>query len=287
MYYYNPLGNDPEAVSVARDITSALRSINEEDFFESPAYQPWGDNAVVERPETSKRAGKAQVVFNELAAKLASDVDVVDVAGDVAAYEELQRIATISQIGLPILRIGSRDIPCLLTRQVTRRILGKDENYLDNVDAKMVQAAKHYLGSSSVYVESREKVSDLFFTGLESYLAARIGGKRWLDSNRQMKGSEGGGFLRFFRKPASQDGQWWDVINKTPGLVLYWANEYGVRVPAMNIGGKTKPPDPFRVFLRTGSGYIGGDAKPNHEIEWEESVVRVPSMTPVFATNRF
>jgi hypothetical protein len=279
--------DDPEALSVARDITSALRSVSDEDFFEAQRYPLWGDTAVVERPETSKKAGKARALFNKLTTKLVSDVDLVDVGEDVAAHEELQRIATISQIGLPILHIGIHEIPCLFAQEITRQILGKDENYLDDLDEKLVGSAKHWLGSQSIHVESREKVSDLFFNGIEPYLAARISGKRWLDSERKTKERGGGGMLKFFKKGIPQDGQWWDVINNTAGLVLYWANEYGVRVPAVNIGGKTNPPKPFKVFLRPGSGYIGGDAKPNREIEWEESVVRVPSMKPVFATNRF
>lgn len=279
--------NDHEALSIARDITSALRSVSEEDLFEPPRYQVWGDTAVVERPETSKKAGKARALFNELATKLVSDIDVVDISEDVAMHEELQRIATISQIRLPIMNLGGRGIPCLFAEQITRQILGKDENYLDDVDAKLVKAAEHYLGPDSIHVEAREKVNELFFDGLEPYLAARISGKRWLDSQGNTKGSGGGGMLKFLKKRTPQEGQWWDVINNTAGLVLYWANEYGVRVPAVNIGGKTNPPKPFKVFLRTGSGFIGGDAKPNREIEWEESVVRVPSMNPVFATNRF
>ncbi len=217
---------------------------------------------------------------------MVKDVDLADVAEDVDAHEELQRIATIGQISLPILYIGSNEVPCLFAKKITREVLGKDENYLEDLEAKLVGAAEHWFGRERVYLEPREKVNDLFFNGLEPYLTARITGRRWFDSGHGKTGG-GGGPFKFFKKRSPQDGQWWDVINTTAGLVLYWANEYGARVPAMNIGGKTNPPKPFKVFLRSGSGYIGADAKPNREIEWEESVVRVPSMNPVFATNRF
>jgi hypothetical protein len=282
---------DPESLSAARDITSALRYVAEAgDHEPSERYQSWaGDQTMVlDPPETEKKAGKVHAMFTELAQKVARDVDLKDIAKDVSAHEELQRIATVGQISLPVLQIGdcggTIQIPCLFSPEATREVLGENESYLDDLEERTVRLAVKWFGRENIRVESREKVNGLFFDGLESFLATRISGSRW--SNSERRGS-GGIWQGLFKKDAGDEGQWWNIVNRHPGLVLYWANQYGVRVPAINIGGRTKPPEPFKVFLRHGNGHIGADANPNNEIAWDESLVCVPSKTPTFATNHF
>lgn len=292
---------DPESSGIARDIASALSSLTEDEYSETqPQNFGGGDTAVLGRPETSKQAGRAHALFTTLARDLAGNVPLSDVGVAVADYEELQRFAMFGQLSLPILHIegrsGDENIPCLFSRQTLQDMLLRSNGSYIDVEQHLVRAAERWLGAERVEVTSLARTNSLFFQGLQSYLSLRISGVRWLRSeqaagrNRRSRRARSwfGGIAGATGLVGAHDGQWWKIYAKTPGLSLYWANRFGVKIPAVSVGGQTQPQPKFaRVYLKCGDGHIGANFLPYDTIDYDDAILQVPSNNPQYWAQKF
>src|SRR5438552_2067257 len=163
-----PFEIDPESISAARDITSALRyyTSEEESRMEPEEYQLWGGGTtvVLDRPGMAQKPGKARAIFQEIAGKVAEDVDLKDVAEDVGAYDELQRTAATSHISLPFINIADRyadevRLPCLLEPKEVQRLLApKKEIDLIGVEKRMRGFLSKFFAHDQIGFAPREDV---------------------------------------------------------------------------------------------------------------------------------
>lgn len=101
-----------------------------------------------------------------------------------------------------------------------------------------------------------QKAQESFFSGLRSFLTARIGGVRWLRSNRFNSGGTGGGGGRKGGGGGVSSAQMWEVRTTASGLSLAYHGTHAARVPMALPGGVTTP---VNVYLPVGTLWLGAD----------------------------
>lgn len=207
-------------------------------------------------PENRERLAATTLArFSQPLAELSSQIPLHDVSEDIQDFGALISFATYTNRPVPALPIGSNGtrLPIIFSTK----------------ESSQNRPFTH----TGVEEISIDEARSTFFQGLSSFIAARIAGVR------AGRGSGGG---------PGMAKQRWEVSTQNPGLSIFLAGTHAVREPAVYVHGLTVKDSLLPVFLPMGTLYLGGDSKPNGEIEWDDGkMVTVPSDTPIYYAKKF
>jgi hypothetical protein len=134
---------------------------------------------------------------------------------------------------------------------------------------------------------SIKTAQDGFFSGLKSFLTARIGGVRWWRSRQSGGGGRSGGGGTSGGTGRGGSAQIWEIHTNASGLSLAYHGTHAARVPTALPGGVTTP---VNVYLPMGTLYLGANAGARGTFIFDYGVVlEVPSTDahPIHKTKAF
>ena len=278
---------DETSTRQASELTNALRERHSKEVAERPAQ-------LLEVGPQLEAVRKTRGRLTEPLDKISGDVPMEDILADVQDFGVLAAYSRMTDGLLSALRTGKDQSIIPLLPQV-----GLLEQY-QRVGWPFVPPTFDWFrskffgsfGESAIIEVPWQKAQESFFTGLKSFLAARIGGFRWsrtTRSNQQRRlggiggtifggGGTSGGGGGTGSSHGTSSAQMWEVHTAGSGLSLAYHGTHAARIPVALPGGFTTP---VNVYLPMGTLYLGANAGSGGTFRFDYTVqLTVPSTHP-------
>jgi hypothetical protein len=287
---------DDKSAHEAADLTNALRERHFKEIQARPSdiLSPRPDFESVEHAR-----GQLTGPLREIS----SDIPMVDVLADVQDFGVLVAYGRMTDGVMTVLRIGKDRtvVPLLPQHGLLEQYQGIGWPFIPPefnwFRRKFFQSSFDEKALDEVPLQTAQ---ESFFSGLKSFLAARISGVRWWRSRGAGSGSSGGGAGAGGgggRRGGGSGGgagsrgtssaQIWEVHTLASGLTLAYHGTHAARLPVTLPGGFTTP---VNVYLPMGTLYLGANAGAGGRTIFDYGVVlNVPSTHPhpVHSTKAF
>jgi len=224
--------------------------------------------------------------FTQPLSEIRVDIPLDDVAADVRDFGNLSSLAEEFRLKLPVAVIDPKLPPLpLLPRRGWRQVSAIDPSLSQEIVEAMFE---EILEISSMGLDRsmlpRKVVQDTFFSGLNTFLEARIAGVRWvkhageeIPGTRLLSAAVGGGGDTGGGGGRVSGFQKWTVHSIGSGFSLYYSGTHACRNGAIYLNAPTTPVD---VYLPMGTLYLAANAGFSGGYVWDKSVITVPSPTP-------
>jgi len=278
---------DANSWNDARQLTAELQRehslrLADRDTIKNISFDYWDNDG-----GTSWQDERKGDQFTGALSKFQEDIPLDDVAADVRDFRNLASLADEFNLKMPVAIIDHKLPPLpLLPRKGWRPLAALDPSLsrkgVEDMFGEILEISSMGLNGSLLL---RQEVQDAFFSGLSTFLAARIAGVRWvrkargeeIPGARLLTAAAGGGGGSTSGEGRISGFQKWTVHTIGVGYSLYYSGTHACRTGAIYLNAPTTPVD---VHLPMGTLYLAANAGFGGGYVWDKSVITVPNPTP-------
>jgi hypothetical protein len=245
---------DKESMERAANLVAALQEIHSKEVEGSP-------ERILSLDGNFKVIQDSRARLTSPLQEISRIIPMADVLEDLQDFGLLAAISQMTDKAMTVLNIrdGEETVPVLPERGLLEDWQRADWPFMPYYIRHRRDG--HFLrgfAENALKIVSLKEAQQGFFTGLRTFLTARIGGVKWLGSKRfNSGGSGGGGGGGGTGSSGASSAQLWEVHTPSrSGLSVAYHGTHAARTPIALPGGFTTP---VNVYLPVGTLYLGAD----------------------------